>query len=557
MIQQVLRLTWYRFRATFANRRGGYLAVILLVGLVGGLAMGALAGARRTQSAFPAFLTRTASSDLEVQTFSISNGPAGQGIAPSLGNEIAHLPHVKQVAASGSLFLGPTDPSGAFRVPAAIQTNEVSLIGSINGRYFSQDQVTVAQGRLADPQRADEFVATGEAARLLGWRVGETIPMGAFTLQQASLPAFGTTRVQPVLRIAAKLVGTVVFSNQVARDDVDRFPTYALFTPALTRRLPVGSVFFPSYGLRLGRGSRDVAAVEREILHVLPPGSYYQFHVTSVVDAQVERASKPESIALGVFGMIAALATLLIAGQAIGRQLRTNGDDLEVMRALGADSVMRSADGLVGILATVVVGSLIAAGVAVALSPLSPLGPVRQVDPSPGFAFDWTVLAYGVLVLVVGLSALAVALAYRGTRQRQGRDRSALVARTSSSARAMAEMGLPAPAVAGVRFALERGRGRTAVPVRSALLGSALAVAVVVATLTFGSGLSTLVSHPTLYGWNWSYAIEQVGGGNIPPGPRTFSNIIASWPGGRGSRSPMPRSTARLSPSCLAMRAPT
>src|SRR6202011_966326 len=105
---------------------------------------------------------------------------------------------------------------------------------------------------------------------------------------------------------------------------------------------------------------------------------------------------------------------------------------------------------------------------------------------------------------------------------------------TSSAARAMAEMGLPAPAVAGVRFALERGRGRTAVPVRSALLGSALAVAVVVATLTFGSGLSTLVSHPTLYGWNWSYAIEQVGGGNIPPRAQDLldhNRLVAGWPG--------------------------
>ena len=31
---------------------------------------------------------------------------------------------------------------------------------------------------------------------------------------------------------------------------------------------------------------------------------------------------------------------------------------------------------------------------------------------------------------------------------------------------------------------------------------------IVVATLTFGSGLDTLVSHPALYGWNWSYAIS-------------------------------------------------
>ncbi len=46
---------------------------------------------------------------------------------------------------------------------------------------------------------------------------------------------------------------------------------------------------------------------------------------------------------------------------------------------------------------------------------------------------------------------------------------------------------MPVAGVVGIRFALEPGRGRTAVPVRSALLGTVLAVALVVATLTFAS----------------------------------------------------------------------
>ena len=80
-----------------------------------------------------------------------------------------------------------------------------------------------------------------------------------------------------------------------------------------------------------------------------------------------------------------------------------------------------------------------------------------------------------------------------------------------------ARSGLPEPALAGLRFSLERGRGRTAVPVRSALTGAVLAVAVVVATLTFGSSLATLDSHPALYGWNWSYAINSPATDDVPP----------------------------------------
>ena len=55
-------------------------------------------------------------------------------------------------------------------------------------------------------------------------------------------------------------------------------------------------------------------------------------------------------------------------------------------------------------------------------------------------------------------------------------------------------------------------------PVRSALLGSVLAVALVVTTLTFGDSLHTLVSNPPLYGWNWTYMLNPVGsgGGEVP-----------------------------------------
>ena len=63
-------------------------------------------------------------------------------------------------------------------------------------------------------------------------------------------------------------------------------------------------------------------------------------------------------------------------------------------------------------------------------------------------------------------------------------------------------------------MALEPAEDRSAVPVRSALLGSVLAVALVVTTLTFGNSLQTLVSRPALYGWNWTYILQPVGAGN-------------------------------------------
>jgi hypothetical protein len=67
----------------------------------------------------------------------------------------------------------------------------------------------------------------------------------------------------------------------------------------------------------------------------------------------------------------------------------------------------------------------------------------------------------------------------------------------------------------GAHFALESPRGRAEVPVRSILVGAVLAVTLMTTTLTFASGLNTLVSRPALYGWNWDYMFNPVN--NVPP----------------------------------------
>ena len=199
---------------------------------------------------------------------------------------------------------------------------------------------------------------------------------------------------------------------------------------------------------------------------------------------------------------------LLIGLQLVSRQLFDARGDLAVLRALGAGPATIVTDGLVGILASVVVGALLAAVVAVALSPLAPLGPVRSVYPDSGLAFDWTVIGVGLLVLVLCLGLGALVLAVRGAPHRVAARAGSESTATSKAAQAAGSAGLPPPAVMGVHFALQSGRGRTAVPVRSALLGAILAVAVVVSTVTFASSLRSLASNPALYGWNFSYLLN-------------------------------------------------
>ena len=533
----VLRVAAYRFRATFTRRRGGYLALVLLIGLVGGVALGALAAARRTQSSFSTYLAATNPSNLAITDFGGLNN--GGGSAPLYSSSatatIAHLSGVRHVETGVPILAVPLGPDGGPRHDAL---SEVDSVASVDGLFFHQDHLTVIAGRRPNPTRADEIAMTPLAARVLKVRVGDVVPYGIYTLDQETLSGFGSASVSPHRRIDARVVALIQVPNAVVQDDIDQFPTFVFFTPALGKELVAdagqGEAGAIQYGLQLDRGNAGVAAVEREFSTdaLLQSGNTYGFHTSAPVEAKVDRTIKPLAIALGVFGGVAALATLLIAVQLISRQLRDAAEDLEVLRALGAGPVVTLADGSVGILASTVIGSLVAGVLAVALSPLSPLGPVRPVYPAAGVALDWTVLGFGLIVLVAGLGATALILAYRVAPHRLSRRSSTYSPTPSRAVVAAAAAGFPAPAVVGVRFALEPGRGRSSVPVRSALMGAALAVALVVATLTFGSGLRSLVSHPALYGWNWTYLLN--GSNTIPPSSLTVldhDRNVSAWQG--------------------------
>lgn len=518
---------WYRFRATFARRWPGYLAITLLVGFVGGLGMGSISGARRTQSSYPTFLASTNPSDLSV---AIYNPATNGGPGPSLTNALAHLRGVERVRSIISPAVVPLTASGAPRLSTL---NYVVTLGSLDGEFFEQDRLAALRGRPAYPSRLNEIMMTASAARILGAHVGEVLPLGFYTPAQESLPGFGTPKVAPKLLVRARVVGIVTLNNQVVQDDIDQAYGFIVVTPALLRAvgaLAPGALAAEGYELKLGPG-RNVTQVEQSIVRLIPPHLTYEFHVTSGVVTDVELAIKPESVAFGAFGAIAALVALALGVQAIGRQLRFGDAERQVLRAIGSSPATAGADGLIGVLAALVLGALLAVGIAVALSPLSPIGPVRPVYPGRGIAADWTVLGLGFGVLVVGLGTAAVALSYHEAPHRRTRTR-VVAPRSSTIARRAEDLGVPVTGVVGVRFALESGRGRTAVPVRSALAATAMAVVLLVATLTFASGLHTLVSSPALYGWNWSYMLNP--SENVPQQSLTLLDRdpdVAAWTG--------------------------
>jgi len=147
--------------------------------------------------------------------------------------------------------------------------------------------------------------------------------------------------------------------------------------------------------------------------------------------------------------------------------------------------------------------SALAAGVAAALSPLSPIGLANELEPNPGFGFDPLATALGSGAVLVALLLAGAYASSRATRERV--HTAATVAGRVPPADALARWGFPATLVSGVRFALARGKGVTAVPVGATVLAGVLAVSVVAMALTFTASVDHLFSTPRLYGQNWDY----------------------------------------------------
>ncbi|HTZ30186.1 MAG TPA: FtsX-like permease family protein [Streptosporangiaceae bacterium] len=502
------RFAWYRFRTTFRRRWGAYLSLAILIGLVGGVAMASMEAARRTDSSYPRFLAGTNPSDLVVQPFT---SPA---YSPGFVRQLAGLPHVAEAAVAVPLTAVTLTSSDHLGTVLLAHVQLAATVGGPDGLYSNQDRVTITAGRRPDPARADEVVATQGAAAQLHLHIGSRLPVGLIGSNTGGLRG----------RADLTVVGIGVLNTQVLQDSVDAGRTgFLLGTPALAREFAACCASGMNVGLRLDGGSRYDTAVGQEYNHLLATSSYISaggselyVYVTSAIEAEAQRSIRPEAIALGVFGLIAGFAALIIGTQSISRQLRVGTDDSGSLRALGAGPAMIMADGLPGVVAAVTTGALLAVGVAIALSPFSLFGPVREVEPGREIYLDGAVLGLGALGLILALGSVAAVIAYRQVPHRlAARDHAA--GRRANMARTAMAAGLPVSGVEGLRLALEPGRGRTTVPVRSVLAGAVLAVTVVSATLTFGASLTTLVSHPALYGWDFGYALYAVQGwGPVP-----------------------------------------
>ena len=499
---------WMRVRLLTRARLAASVALAVVIGLAGGTVLAAAAGARRTQSAYPRLLETT-----KVEDILVSAQGSGQG--SGFYAALAKLPEVTASGVEAGINLSPVTDGKATLLGGA---STVSLDGAAGFRIHRSK---IIAGRYPDPNRIDEAFANRTAAQLLHAHVGERFPMRLFTADQPQDP----DHVKPNegIPITVTITGIGLEASEVFPiSPLDSTPQLFL-GPALWRKYGSEKMEdFDGIALRLKPGT-DAAAFQRKVVAVAQAhpasGGQPYMSVTAERTTRVLRAIRPQSLALAMFAGLAFLATLVILGQALARQLALDAIDDPVLRAAGMTGWQLFGVALIRAACIAVGGAFGAVLVAFLASPLTPIGPARVAEPTPGFAFDVTVLAAGGAAFAFIFVAWAAVPAIRLARSR----RSVLAAREyvgadrpSALASAAARSGLPPSAASGVRMALEPGRGRSSVPVRTAVLGTAIAVASIVAAVAFGSSFGHLVGTPRLYGWNWDSMVDAQFG-TMPP----------------------------------------
>jgi hypothetical protein len=527
---------WMRARAQLRGRARANLFLALLVGLAGALVLAAAAGARRSEAALPRFLA--ANQTVDATVYVPSSGPADD--AAEARRRVAALPEVRQAFRMtgwtvGALLLAgadPAEPSGWHR--------QLGTVALDPGGSMAFGRPIMVAGRLPDERRAEEVAVDEELAGRRGLSVGSRYRVQAFTVEQFAAAGEGRD-VAPGGAVAdLRVVGIVRYPRDLVPVVTDqenlRVNTGELYlTPAWWRRYgPDVANYGIGLAVRLQHGQADLPRLQASLRRLYGGQAQAQGAEASegdkAITAGTRRAIALESAALAAFALLASVAALLLVGQTLGRQIRSEAAESPILRALGMTRGQLAGVAVVRAAPIAVAGSVLAVAGAVALSPATPLGVARRTELDPGVAVDPPVLAAGAALVAAGVLACAVLAGWRAGRAPAGALGVAEVTgaeRRSRVAGALSATGLPPAAVTGTRFALEPGRGRTAVPVRSALTATAAAVCALTVAVTFGGSLAHLAGDPRAYGVSWDL---QVGNFADAPGPEQAARKLAADP---------------------------
>jgi putative ABC transport system permease protein len=458
-------------RGRFRRYWKSWLALSVLVAVAGGFVLITASAGHRTADAFPGFVARHG---YDVIVYNGKKLP-----------QLSRLPHVTSVT---PVVVTYNEAVGCASCHTPIDTRNF-LVNEVPPGQLPR-MMTLLSGRMPRQSDPDEVLASFTLARDNGVRIGSVLRPQLGT--QAELEG-AKVKPSPALRPALRVVGIVVTEGEFpsgASPHYDLFATTA-YAAAFNHR----AALLRTYYVRLAHGDADLAAFDGSLRPLNVYGTYDMDEAADAVQASI----RPQVVGWYVLTGLAALAALAVIGQAMARQSVAERADQPALSALGVRPREFALLALVRAVLTGAAGTVVAVLIAVLASPLTPVGEARLAVPSPGrMSLDHVVVLPGALAVLAAVTAVSAWPAIRQARLLRSRPPGQAAPVTVTAGRAAARARLPAPALIGIRHALERGRDGQ--PVGTALLGTMMAVAALCATSVFGASLTHLISTPALYG---------------------------------------------------------
>lgn len=458
--------------------RGGWLLVAVVTAVTVAVSTGAVMVARATLQAHPHLMDAVGAPDVTLGIGNPDNAEPGSFVPV---DQLRGVEGIERIDVARSTLGTQVDAEGRLD-----PSSTTGLIVALDG----VPTVPILRGRWPADDTADEVAISTGAARLLDVDLGDRIRYAVVTFPE----------LDQIVETGAERGGTIVdpvvvgIVGSTAIDGPPEAPTdgsLLIAGPAFLEAHPgVGSYQIASVWLQ---PEATVTVLLRELEVQFGPA--FEVTTRTEVEASVRRAVRPEAIAITALGLAAGLAGLVITAQAIARQLAAHRSSLTLL-AMGLSRRQRAAERWLQAAAAVATGTVIGVvGGVVVAQRLGAVGVADAFDHLAAGDPELTVAALGTTMIAIALGALALVSSWRGA--------AALDATGRPGATWTASLAAVAPTWVRTSVTLTDRRSGTASAARAAIVGTATSVVAVVAIMTFGSSLESLVSTPALYGQDY------------------------------------------------------
>ena len=455
--------------------------LILVLGLSAGATMALVAGGRRAATSY----------DRLIAWADVDDADLGEGWEFDCDDELcsaqadayltlaASLPQVESSERSIGIGHGVVGPDGQSYVGISLQAFVIGLNAS-ETRQGSEIRLKVLDGRLFSLSAANEALISFDVAESFDLVVGDSL----------GIVVDDDTQLTEDVRITGIVAYPGLFPS--FSGPVDPF---VILPPAFADKHP-DLVNWTNAGLsvQLHGGANDLDEYRAAVADAgIPVGG---------VGSVREQAAGPRQLVrfdggvLWLLAVVVGIGSLVVIAQIFRRAAITASPEMNALRALGMRRTDLAAAATRNGLRTGAAGALVATVVAIAGSPLFPVGISRIAEPHPGFSVDFVVLGIGLSATLLLTTLLSCGSTVLATRQAApSRDRRYALA-------PLANRLPPAPA-AGVRLALTPANGGPGATLRVGLLGLGSILAILVAVMSLTASLDNAIEDPTLTGGTW------------------------------------------------------